>query len=1125
MDPSLVIFGLASAGRANKGRACAIFAEWFGRSPRGSSPEVSHSLHGAEKYAPGAKVPTMATKHTRRLLASIAASGMVAATMVAGATGAAGAPGDKRPGDAGLGKRDRELVAEARVKGERTVTLILSTAARASSTVQSQVQALGGTVGYREDSIGYLRVTVPVDAVDAVAALKGVEALDVDEVIPLDDPRPDAALGILPQDPPTADTPKNNPYMPIQDIGAGDFLEANPTWDGRGVTIGIVDSGVDLAHPSLQTTSTGEPKIVDWVTATDPFTENDPTWLDMSAQVRGSSFAYESVTYTAPADGAYRIALFDERDPRLGGEVGRDVNRDGNPAGSSGVFAVLWEPEGGVVWVDTDQDASFADEKAMRDYKIARDVDYFGADNAATPIAEQMPFVVQTDGKRKVVNIGIISGAHGSHVAGIAAGNALFSGEMSGAAPGAKIVSVRACLFVAGCTSTALLEGMVYAAKQANVDVINMSIGGLPALNDGNNARAMLYDKLIDTYDVQMFISAGNSGPGMNTIGDPSVASKVMSVGAYITDDTYLAAYGAQLYEDDNLHYFSSRGPREDGGFKPNIVASGAAISTIPLWQLQGCLAQVCPVGYALFNGTSMASPQAAGAAALLVSAAQQAGYQHKPEQLRKAMNSSARYLTGRYQAYEQGNGLLRVAAAWDLLTTNAKTVDVRASVPVNTILSGFLATPGVGVGIYDREGVAAGDSYTREYTFTRTNGGGGTKTYAVSWVDNDGTFSSAGTVALPLNKAVTFPVTVQPTASGVHSAILNLDDPAIPGVEFQTMNTVVAADQFSEPDYSVTKTGSLGPGQFDTYFLDVPAGTPAFKVDLTGGGPAGAGAIRFLRWHPWGLGVDANAVSNCYNGAPGGCSTGSPTSRTASNPQAGVWEVTVDARRNSDAVSAPYTLTASILGATVSPNPDVIPSATIGVPVARSYDITNLYGAFTGRAVGTALGSAFVATPTIANLEQQVSFVTVSAGSTSLRATIGGPSDPAADLDLFVFDCTTGSCVQAGSNADGDSEESVTIANPTAGTWAVLVDGYSVPAGTTTYTYVDVFANPAFGSVSVTDANALRPAGSTWTVPGTVTANAAPESGRVLLGNVQVRTDANVLVGSGDVIVESVTP
>jgi hypothetical protein len=250
---------------------------------------------------------------------------------------------------------------------------------------------------------------------------------------------------------------------------------------------------------------------------------------------------------------------------------------------------------------------------------------------------------------------------------------------------------------------------------------------------------------------------------------------------------------------------------------------------------------------------------------------------------------------------------------------------------------------------------------------------------------------------------------------------------------------------------------------------------------------------------------------------------TGSPTSRTTGAPLAGVWEITVDARRSSDTDFAPYTMTASILGATVTPNPDVIPSATLGVPIARSYTITNGFGPFTGRATGTTLGSANRLTPTIANLEQQQFPVTVAPGSSSLRATIGGTSDPAADLDLFVFNCTTGTCVQAGANADGDSEESVTINNPAAGLWVVLVDGFAVPAGTTTFNYIDVFVNPAFGSVAVTDANALRPAGSSWTVPGSVTANAAPAAGRVLYGNVRVLTDTNLQVGSGDVIVESV--
>jgi hypothetical protein len=318
-----------------------------------------------------------------------------------------------------------------------------------------------------------------------------------------------------------------------------------------------------------------------------------------------------------------------------------------------------------------------------------------------------------------------------------------------------------------------------------------------------------------------------------------------------------------------------------------------------------------------------------------------------------------------------------------------------------------------------------------------------------------------------------------------------------------------------------VTNDGAIGRNQTRSYFFEVPAGTPAFKVDFSGpDGTKGTGQARFLRFHPYGVGIDSNSSLSCYTPSAGSC-VGSPTSRTTSNPQAGVWEVTVEGRRTSDAEYASYTLTASILGASVSPNPDTITSAAPGVPVGRDYDITNLFGAFTGRAVGTSLGSARIDTPTIANLAQQTYEVEVPAGSTSLRATIGGTSDPAADLDLFVLR----NGVVVGQSADGDSEESVTLANPEAGTYTVLVDGYAVPAGTTTYKYVDVFANPAFGSVSLTDANALRPAGSSWTVAGTVTANQAPAEGRVLLGNVQVRTDANVLVGSGDVVVQAVAP
>ncbi len=1059
----------------------------------------------------------------RKICAALVASLMIV-SFTAATTASAGKSDD------GLSKQDRKLLAVAKANGQKAVTLLIAARPGASNQVVSGLQQLGATVQYRDDSLGYIRASVPTGKADAVAKLAGVQAVDVDDIVPLDDPKPAGATVPTPQTPPGPGTPRNNPYMPVGDTGGAQFTAAHPTWDGRGTTVGILDTGVTLDHPSLLTTSTGERKIVDWVTATAETGDDDPTWVNMQAQVSGATFTFQNLSYTAPANASYRIGLFNERDSRLGGELGSDVNRDGNPAGSSGIFAVLWNTATNNVYVDTNQNRSFADELAMTDYKVRYDVGYFGTDNLATAVSERLPFVVQTDAKTKFVNIGIVSGQHGSHVAGIVAANAMFGGAMSGEAPGAKLVSVRVCLFIAGCTSHALIEGMIYAAKQSNVDVINMSIGGLPALNDGNNSRCVVYDRLIQQSNVQMFISAGNSGPGVNTVGDPSVCGRVVSVGAFITDATWRSNYGSTGPNTDNLHPFSSRGPTESGALKPQIVAPGAAVSTTPMWQPGGPVAgtYTLPPGYSMLNGTSMASPQAAGSAALLVSAAKQSNVQKQPDQLRQALRSSTRFIAN-YGAYEQGNGLINVPAAWDLLkTNNVKTVDITSSVPVHTVISSFLATPDVGEGIYEREGVDVGELLERTYTFTRNSGGGGSTTYNLSWVGNDGTFSTAATsISLAKGAPKQLLVNAQSSSVGVHSAILNLDDPSTAGIDYQTLNTVIVADQFSAGNnYTVTKSGTVSPNQVHRYFAYVPPGTPAFKVDLSGPTAApGTGQIRFLRFHPYGVNIDPNSSLDCYTPSSGGCSTGNPLSRTQTQPQTGVWEVTVEARRTSDTLNAPFTLTMSILGASVSPNPDVIASATLGVPIARSYTLTNLFGAFTGRAVGTTLGSALVATPTIANLEQQVRTVSVTTGTTSLRATIGSTSDPAADLDLFVFNCTSGTCVLVGQSADGDSEESVTIANPAVGTWAVLVDGFAVPAGTTTYNYIDVFTNPAFGSVSVTDANALRPAGASWTVPGSVTANSVPAAGRVLLGNVQVRTDTNVLIGSGEVIVQSVTP
>ena len=411
---------------------------------------------------------------------------------------------------------------------------------------------------------------------------------------------------------------------------------------------------------------------------------------------------------------------------------------------------------------------------------------------------------------------------------------------MSGAAPGAQLVSVRVCLFVAGCTAHALVEGMIYAAKDANVDVINMSIGGLPSLNDGNNARAVLYDRLIEQYKVQMFISAGNSGPGENTVGDPSVATKVMSIGTYITDATWESNYGstAPAAGTDNQHPFSSRGPREDGGFKPNVIAPGAAISSTPMWQPGGPVAgtYTLPPGYSMLNGTSMASPQAAGVGALLVSAAE-AGRRPAPAgpaapgaQLLGPVHRRLRGVRAGQRPHRRRG---RLGAPGDEQRQDRR--HHRRRSPVNTALSAFLATPNVGVGIHDREGVIAGQSYTRTYTFTAHNG---------RRRDQDLQPVVGRQRRHVLQRVVDRTAVEQPGNAdrhdqsdglGVHSAILNLDDPSSPGIEYQTLNTVIVPYAFTAGgNFQHVITDSVARNQAFHYFFRVPAGTPAFKVDFS---------------------------------------------------------------------------------------------------------------------------------------------------------------------------------------------------------------------------------------------------------------------------------------------------
>jgi hypothetical protein len=243
---------------------------------------------------------------------------------------------------------------------------------------------------------------------------------------------------------------------------------------------------------------------------------------------------------------------------------------------------------------------------------------------------------------------------------------------------------------------------------------------------------------------------------------------------------------------------------------------------------------------------------------------------------------------------------------------------------------------------------------------------------------------------------------------------------------------------------------------------------------------------------------------------------------RSYADPAPGVWEIEVESRRTSPDLDNPYKLDVTLLGAAFDPAVKTVPEAKVGTPAAVDWKVTNTLAAIDGRLKGGSLGSAKVATPTIANHESQTSTVTVGEGVERLDVVIGNTSDKGADLDLTVL--KDGKVV--GTSADGDSEESVSVAKPAAGTYTVVVDGYAVPSGTTTYDYKDVYFSSALGTLKVDESKPVALAsGASAQVSAEVLVNGAAPEGRRFFGEVSLLTARGTVAGSGSVVIEKVTP
>ncbi|MEJ3745096.1 S8 family serine peptidase [Actinomycetes bacterium KLBMP 9797] len=223
---------------------------------------------------------------------------------------------------------------------------------------------------------------------------------------------------------------------------------------------------------------------------------------------------------------------------------------------------------------------------------------------------------------------------HGTHVASTIAGTGSASqGRNRGVAPGAQLLNGKVCDNNGGCSMSAILAGMQWAADQG-ADVVNMSLGGEDTAEIDPLEQAV--NELTASTDTLFVIAAGNRSQ-TSALASPGSADAALTVGA--------------VDGSDNLADFSHVGPRDnDAGLKPDLTAPGVDINA----------ARAGTQGYVEASGTSMATPHVAGAAAIL----QQRRPTWSAPQLKSALIGST-VPNAALTAYQQGSGRLDVARAY----------------------------------------------------------------------------------------------------------------------------------------------------------------------------------------------------------------------------------------------------------------------------------------------------------------------------------------------------------------------------------------------------------------------------------------------------------------------------
>lgn len=230
---------------------------------------------------------------------------------------------------------------------------------------------------------------------------------------------------------------------------------------------------------------------------------------------------------------------------------------------------------------------------------------------------------------------------HGTHVAGIVAGDGEGNSNYLGVAYGAALIGIKVLDANGSGAMSNVDAGIEWAIKNKstyNIRIINLSLG-TSGSSDGTDSTSVAVNSAYDN-GIVPFVAAGNSGPARYTIGSPGAAAKAITVAA-------MADVGELGF---NVTSFSSRGPTKDGRVKPDIGAPGFKITSADANTGNG---------YVSLNGTSMATPFAAGVGALMLDA----NNSLSPFDIKSKMLGTAQdwgpsgkdidYGNGRLQAYE----------------------------------------------------------------------------------------------------------------------------------------------------------------------------------------------------------------------------------------------------------------------------------------------------------------------------------------------------------------------------------------------------------------------------------------------------------------------------------------